>query len=406
MRIAQVLHGWPAETMGGTGMYVEALSRGLTALGHEVRSFAPGQGAPVRTPRRWEETWRHPALSATWRAWLRHQCPDVVHIHHLAHLSLDLPQVAQELGIPVVMTLHDHHLACARGQLVNHEGRPCDGPEPQRCATCLGPHLHLDPLTKTIGDWLGSWPSLRGRIRDRLPPPTSRAADRTAARMAAAQRALLATSRILSPSRDLADRMEALGWPRPELTDLPLVRPITAAPPPPPGPVRFLFASTMIPTKGPGRLLAAFQALPAGSATLTLAGPTPAFDGHPNHGAKLEAEARQTPGVRWCGAVPGSQINALFAEHDVLVLPSIWPENSPLVVREASAAGLRLILPGTGGARELAPEAPAPTTDAQLLEALIAEVRRGRGRVPPRTWPTPTAHAERLIGEVYGPLVG
>jgi hypothetical protein len=145
---------------------------------------------------------------------------------------------------------------------------------------------------------------------------------------------------------------------------------------------------------------------PHQGARTPVACPTPAFDGQPNHGAELEAEARQTPGVQWLGALDGSRINGLLADHDVLVLPSIWPENSPLVVREASAAGLRLILPGTGGARELAPEAPAPSTDEQLLEALIAEVRLGRGRVSPRAWPTPAEHAAQLVKEVYRPLVG
>ena len=41
MRIAHVLHGWPAEEMGGTGLYVDALARALASLGHEVAIVHP-----------------------------------------------------------------------------------------------------------------------------------------------------------------------------------------------------------------------------------------------------------------------------------------------------------------------------------------------------------------------------
>ena len=57
MRVAHVLHGWPPEEMGGTGLYVDALARALASLGHEVAivhpstSQAPTYSAQSKTER-------------------------------------------------------------------------------------------------------------------------------------------------------------------------------------------------------------------------------------------------------------------------------------------------------------------------------------------------------------------
>jgi len=189
-----------------------------------------------------------------------------------------------------------------------------------------------------------------------------------------------------------------MGFRRPDVCPLPLVRP--AAPPTEPGegPVRVLFASSIIPTKGPDLLLKAFAQV-RGDITLTLAGHAPPYDGRQDYAEQVIATAKATPGAQWLGAVPAAHMPALMAEHDVLALPSIWPENSPLVVREATAAGLRIIGSTAGGTRELAPDATLvePGDTNGLQAALQAEANRGRGRVPAQTWQTPDAHAQWLI---------
>ena len=458
MRIALVLHGWPPQAMGGTGLYVQALARALAEGGHPVALLAPqpspahrgpprlepaaadseggdssasdssasDSGANDRSasdsglsaftvacapPQRWEQTWRRPDLDALVRGWLAWWAPDVVHVHHLSHGSLGWLTAARQSGAGLVLTLHDYALPCARGQLVDRDLRPCDGPSPPRCATCLREHLALDPGTAALGRALQRWPALRHRLRPLAAasgPPSPGSTMRVQARLAAVAAALHLPDHLLSPSRDLAARFAALGLRRPDHRDLPLLRPIPPAPEPGTGPLRFLFASAVLPTKGPQHLLAAFQGLPPGQATLTIAGPSPDWDGRPGWARALEAKAKATPGVDWIGEVPPERMAALLAAHDVLVLPSTWPENSPLVLREATAAGLRVIVPAQGGARELAPGAPTvPAGDEQaLLAALQDQVRRGRGRVAPAVWTTPDAHAEALVREVYAPLAG
>lgn len=418
MRIAVVLHGWPPANMGGTGLYVAALAEALGEAGHAVVLLAPGPPGPpgitqreghvllhAPAPTRFEETWRRRSLDGLFTAWLRRWSPDVVHIHHLSGLSLGLIAAARRAGVRVVLTLHDYALPCARGQLVDRDLRPCSGPTPPRCAACISEHLRLDPLSGAIGGLLARWPTLRHAARDRvgaLPPPPHATA-RITDRMRSVTAALSAVDALLSPSADLAERLVGLGLPAPRILPLPLIRPVPPAPPSPPGPIRFLFASTVIPTKGPHLLAEAFSRLPVGAASLTVVGPAPPMDGHADFAARLDARLASLPGATRRDAVPAGDIPALLAEHDVLVLPSLWPENSPLIVREAAAAGLPVILSAQGGARELAPDARrvAAGDVAALTAALLAEVAEGRRRLEPARWPTPAEHAARLTAEAY-----
>ena len=126
MRIAQVMHGWPAEKMGGTGLYVEALARALAGLDHEVAIVHPSStpqsvrqvcdGLSVHAlvgprPRRWRDTWDGDV--ASWTAWCKEWRPDVVHVHHLSGFPLGLIAATPSRR---VLTLHDYAIPCARGQ--------------------------------------------------------------------------------------------------------------------------------------------------------------------------------------------------------------------------------------------------------------------------------------------------
>ncbi len=379
-RVLLVLHGPPDARTGGTGVVVGALRDGLRALGVDARVLAPW-GAPLgrRVPalglrERWEGRLALPVL----RAGLGRFDPELIHVHHHSGLPMDLGRLAP--GAPVVWTFHDHHLACDRGQLVDRWQRPCPGPAGPACARCMAP---------LVG----------GRRRLRVAAYGERLAlARRVARTAAAR---------LAPSHHLAQRMAALGFGPVSPCTLPLVHRPPLAPPPGTGPLRVLFLGAVIPTKG---VLPLLQAAARGEGLqLSLVGPRPGWPVDPGWQARVErAAAAAGPGrVVLRGPVPGDAVGALLGAHDLLVLPSIWHENSPLTVREATAAGLRTLLPAVGGARELDPAARlvAGGDVAALAAALAAEVAQGRGRRPPISWPTPLAHARQMIDAVYRPAL-
>ncbi len=100
------------------------------------------------------------------------------------------------------------------------------------------------------------------------------------------------------------------------------------------GPVRALFLGRLDPIKGLERLLDALEE-PGSQATLTLAG-----EGEPDYVRTLSERAARLGGrARFVGQVGEADKPALFAAHDVLVLPS-YQESFGIVVIEALAHAL------------------------------------------------------------------
>ena len=413
-RLLLVTHGWPPERIGGVELYARALHDGLRALGVPCSVFCAGEDeerlperrqvrGPLPRPASFSATLRRPDVEAAFAEWIADWRPDLVHFHHLTHLSLGLVGLARRAGAPALMTLHDYWLVCARGQLVDRALRRCLAPSPERCARCVGGQLALRPWMAAIRGRLPEpSPTLVARVREPLGRFAGRqgaAEMRERARLVA--EAVAQVSRFAAPSRDLASRISELGIPaeRIDLLPLPLVHPIRPAPDPEPGPVRFLFVGSLIPTKGPDLLLEAFAKLPAGAARLRIAGPSPPWDLDPGYAQRLRARAADLPEATIEAPFGPGGAQALLDAADVFVLPSRWEENSPLVLREASAAGLRIVAAARGGCAELVPEARffEPEEPSSLFRALAAECRVGRRRVTPRTWDGPEAHARAML---------
>jgi len=57
--------------------------------------------------------------------------------------------------------------------------------------------------------------------------------------------------------------------------------------------------------------------------------------------------------VTFTGLIANRDIAKIYEQVDVVVVPSIWPENSPVVITEAMAAGLPVVASDIGGIPEL-----------------------------------------------------
>lgn len=311
---------------------------------------------------------------------------DVVHVHHLTGLSAALPAVARAHGPRVVLTLHDAWMGCARGQLVDHAGFRCDGPTTQRCARCLAPD---------------HWAPLPTRIARRLPAP-SEAVERRADAM---RGAIEACDLVLAPAPHLPERLSIEA----DVLPLPLLGPIRPAAPRDDDVLRFLFLGAWLPTKGVDVAVEAFLARrTTARATLTLAGPAQPWRGSLRHIDALLARVADERDVRSIGSVARTALQELFDTHDVLLFPSIWEENSPLVAMEASAAGLVVIASDVPGVRHTAPHATRlPVGDVSAwAHAIDAEIRSGHRRVAPVTFPTMEEHARTLLARYRDLAVG
>ena len=374
MKILHVVHTHPSlGSTGGTELYVQAIAaaRGDPVFtrdhGAELRKQGRLWIAGVPPARDFRESWSAPSVAAALARVVDDEKPDGLHVHHLAHLDLSPPTS------PYLLTLHDYHLACARGQLVNRESELCEGPSPERCASCVVSQLRAPRSLLGLGQLVHAM-GMTELARKALSasPPTARMIDEVASRNAGGRSVLDGARRILSPSAALARRFEGMGLARDiHVQDLPLLTPITSRPRQP-GPVRFLFVGSLIPTKGPMLLLRAFARI--GEGELQIWGPRVPYFGESRYADTVVRMAERTPRTRYCGVFESEQRQEVYAGGDVLVVPSTWPENSPLVVREAVAAGLRVIATDHGGVGEIDPGARlVPAGDVGALTTAMAE---------------------------------
>ncbi|HXT52065.1 MAG TPA: glycosyltransferase [Thermoanaerobaculia bacterium] len=391
MRVVLVVHGYPPTALGGTELYVEALARALRDAGDDVHvltrsvAFARPEYAVERETREgvevrrinqafrhsscFADSYRNEAVRRWFAAALDELRPDVVHVHHLTCLSADLPEDLAARGIPAVMTLHDYWMICHRGQLLDRDLRRCAGPMPEGCARCLGAEAEV-PIGKEAARFLrrtaAKWPRSAIALRQVAATLLARQGDEEDGTAAASrattldrarfmQRQLAAVDLLLAPSRTLRDRFLAFGVPAERLRLQQLGIPVapfrnsrrTAG-----DSLRIGFLGSLMVSKGAHLLLAAFARLRAGEATLRVFGEPVGYHGDPSY-RDVVAPLLQTPGVQHLGWLAHDEVPAALAEIDLLVVPSIWEENSPLTIREAFAAGVPVVASDLGGMAEI-----------------------------------------------------
>jgi glycosyltransferase involved in cell wall biosynthesis len=181
--------------------------------------------------------------------------------------------------------------------------------------------------------------------RQAAPAPATRADIER--RLAAARATFDAIDRFVAPSRSIADEYVRLGLPasKIEIADYGFA-PVAAAPRRSyDGPLRIGFVGTLVWHKGAHVLVDAARLLPAGRFEIQLAGDLDVF---PDYVRSLRRAAEGLP-VRFIGGFDRERLADVYANVDVLVVPSIWLENSPLVIHEAFMAGVAVVGARIGG---------------------------------------------------------
>jgi glycosyltransferase involved in cell wall biosynthesis len=139
------------------------------------------------------------------------------------------------------------------------------------------------------------------------------------------------------------------------------------------GRLRIGFVGTLVWHKGVHVLIDAVRALPPDRYELQIFGSLHTF---PDYAADLQQRATGLP-VRFMGEFDRSAAHHAYGAVDVIVVPSIWPENAPLVVSEAFMAGVPVVVARTGGLAELIDDGVngllyEPRSTADLTNALRA----------------------------------
>jgi len=149
-------------------------------------------------------------------------------------------------------------------------------------------------------------------------------------------------TQFLAPSISIRDRFVRAGVPEARIDHQPYgidVGAFDRARDSPPArnagePLRVGFIGSLMVSKGPAILLDAAAMLSEGRVAVDVFGAHTAYHGDDSYRAQLEPKLSRA-GVRWHGPLPHERLADTLATLDALVVPSIWPENSPFVALEA-----------------------------------------------------------------------
>jgi len=409
MRILLIVHGYPPLASAGTEVYVETLANALAADGrddvvvltrdadpcrpeYDVCHETSGRVRVVRVNNTFQQcdsfasTYLNPDCLRVAMEQVAAIRPDVAHIHHLTCLSTGLPEALAARGCAVVMTLHDYWMICHRGQLFDSDNTRCDGPFEDGCAGCLSPGVLATPSVYRAGRLARMLPIPGARTFARFgaaaleaATPAQRTRSATMTRLAQMQAAARHVQMFLAPSSTAADLFGRFGIGPDRLRRCELgidLAPFRSIRREPSSVLRLGFAGGLLPTKAPHLLLKAAARLPVGSVTVDVLGSGDAFHGDDSYVRRM-APLLACPYVRRVGFVPHERMPEAFAGIDVVVVPSVWIENSPLIIREAFASGAPVIASNLGGMREMVThERNGLLFEPGSVESLVGAIRR------------------------------
>lgn len=342
MRVLHVIHQYPPHAIGGSELVTQTLARSMVAQGHAAAVFTrvPGDGQgctltqedSVAVYRAWDGApgaggrylagFTRGSIFAAFSRVVDEFRPDLVHLQHLLGLPLAVLTRLREQRLPTVVTLHDYWWVCANAQLLtNYDASICAGPRGYlnctRCALARG-GPGLLPAAPLL------WASLlrRGQLL---------------------HQGLADADLVIAPSRFVAAQHLAHGLNPARVR----VRPwgVETAPTPrayaPRRPLRLALIGGLAWQKG---VHIAVEAATRCTADVTLA-----VAGSGDDSAYVnDLQRRAGSNIRFLGRLDRAGVNALLAESDALLIPSLWYETYSLVLHEAWAAGLPVIASDLG----------------------------------------------------------
>jgi len=271
--------------------------------------------------------------------------PDIIHFFHLSRLGAGLIDVVSELGIPAFFTPTDFWSVCPSSQLLLDIGGVCRGPS-THSGNCV---KHVAALTRVsrvakiarvipdfIADKVVKLVSLDGFSTY----PLCREVSAMKARRNFIVSRINALAGIISPTSLMTEILLENGVDKQRIEQLAYGIDMVGYGQKIRGEekgkkITFGFIGTLAPHKGCHVLVDAFKEIPAGCARLKIYGRP---DDFPDYYQDLKRRADQVEDIEFCGTFSNSEIATVFSGLDVLIVPSLWYENTPLVVYSALAA--------------------------------------------------------------------
>ena len=311
--------------------------------------------------------------------------PDIVHAFHLMHLTLSFAQLVKKNGIPLFFTTTDFWLICPTYQLLRHNGTLCRKPDRRSCFQCL-----LTMYMQGLADkpWklrLGlSFPRLAGLVN-----PTARSCQRILELRIKRNHRLMDLidgvfwsneflQNLFAENNYKPKNSQIIRFPVPEqvssLFDLPVENESPV--------LRVAFIGTLSPSKGPQVAIKAVMKLPPQvSVELSIWGAAqkPAFE------LELKKLAQGDRRIIFRGTFPQDKFSEVLKDIDILVIPSLWYENTPLTALSALAARRVIIVSDLGGLSSLVDNNHNgylfPPGDASALSRILRRLAQNKNEL-------------------------
>ncbi|NOZ28729.1 MAG: glycosyltransferase family 4 protein [Chloroflexi bacterium] len=382
MKILFISNFFPPTHTAGTENYTYGIAHALLQAGHAVRVLCAGQwdegpqhwngysedmynDVPIRRlhlnwtkapdPNRY--LYDNPVVAQHLRDYLKRFRPHIVHITSCYTLSASAIHVVKEANIPLVITLTDFWFLCPRLNLLRSDGELCDGrTTDQECLRCMLRNAKVysfpskvlpQPVVTRFLSMLSRYPSLtrwRG-LRGMGINITHR--------KAFLRSTLALADHVIAPSSFLKDIFHLNGFSFPIQVlpyghDLSWLQGYPGKTPS--GKIRFGYIGQISFIKGVHVLVQAFREAVSGEeASLSIFG---ALGKSPAYSLQLQEMAAHHPGIQFMGAFDHDRLGEVLSQIDVLVVPSLWYENNPLVIQEAFATQTPVIATNLGGMSE------------------------------------------------------
>lgn len=263
------------------------------------------------------------------RALLNDLKPDVVHFHHYLNVGVEAFLHVRETlpEAQIVLTLHEYLGICHHyGQMVTRPARSlCSEASPLRCSRCFNEFSPSDFF-----------------MRDMY-----------------IKRFFDVVDQFIAPSEFLAERYVTWGLPREKMTVLENVLPVPTSTAPvartaSKGPLRVGFFGQISVLKGINVLFEAAEILEEQEQYGVV------FEIYGDHSGQppefqqdfLTRLAKVGRNVKFMGPYEQSRVDALMRSVDLVLVPSVWWENSPVVIQEAIRNRRPVICSDIGGMAE------------------------------------------------------
>ena len=380
MRILQVVHSFLPHTMAGTEVYSYRLSKEL-AKKHELFVFFrvnnPKEKEYVvhsenlgglktyalnNTFRRCESfrgTYKNIDIDKIFGELLDEIKPHIVHIHHLLFLSHGMVGEVKKRNIPVIYTLHDYCLLCYKGQLIKDNMSICNVASVEQCRDCLKYLLSIRRNSVFIYNILRKRLSptlLKGLKITHFYLGKNIMAKKIEEFFSSAKELSLKIDLFIAPTQFIRDKFITHGFPAEKIqhsgygfenNGFCSIRKNKSTL------LRFAYLGTLLPMKGPDFLIRAFKKIKNQSISLSIYGKVFSYSGFEFYPEKLRKMIDGDRRIKLMGGYNNDELPSILAKVDVVVVPSLWFENSPLVIQEAFMAKTPVIASRIGGIPEL-----------------------------------------------------